>query len=282
MVWCVFASKGRHGMKTSRILCSRVGHLNSAAGAKVGFALSLAIAATLLLTVGGMAQPADVTAVDQQLGPVFMLSLGGKLYDDLWPILELPPPGGRNPAFADRAASDHDTWRCVSCHGWDYTGAGGERAGVAPRAAAASLVPLKGVDPAIIIEKIIAPSHPFPSDALPDLALFLLGAFISDGQYDRNRILDENGKSRGDADAGRAIFEGACINCHELDGRAFLKGEVGDPSSLGRIARDRPEQALHKIMNGVPLAEMLSLRFLSEEAIADLMAYVQTLDTAKR
>jgi hypothetical protein len=27
---------------------------------------------------------------------------------------------------------------------------------------------------------------------------------------------------------------------------------------------------------------MLSLRFLSEEAIADLMAYVQTLDTPKR
>jgi thiosulfate dehydrogenase len=236
----------------------------------------------LLLPAMAMAQTPDIAADDQQLGPVFMLSLGGKLYDDLWPILELPPPQSRNPAFADRAATDHDTWRCVSCHGWDYGGAGGERAGVAPRAGAASLVPLKGVDPAIIIEKIIAPSHPFPSDALPDLALFLLGAFISDGQYDRDRILDENGKARGDPDAGRAIFEGACINCHELDGRAFLRGEVGDPASLGRIARTRPEQALHKIMNGVPLAEMLSLRFLSEEAIADLMAYVQTLDAPKR
>lgn len=244
-----------------------------------------ALPAALALLAASLVPPAlaqPLETEDQQLGPVFMLSLGGKLYDDLWPILELPPPAGRNPAFADRAATDHDTWRCVSCHGWDYGGAGGERAAVAPRAGAASLVPLRGVDPAVIIEKIIAPSHPFPSDALPDLALFLLGAFISEGQYDRNSILDEDGRARGDPEGGRAIFEGACINCHELDGRAFLRGEVGDPSSLGWIARNRPEQALHKILNGVPVAEMLALRFLSEEAIADLMAYVQTLDEARR
>lgn len=248
----------------------------------IGIALALTIAAPLLSSRGAMAQEPELDPTDQQLGPVFMLSLGGKLYDDLWPILELPPPDGRNPAFSDLSATDHDTWRCVSCHGWDYAGADGERAGVAPRAGAVSLVPLRGTDPAIIIEKIIAPAHPFPSDALPDLALFLLGAFIADGQYDHDRIFDESGKARGDPEAGRAIFEGACINCHELDGRAFLRGEVGDPSSLGQIARNRPEQALHKILNGVPLAEMLSLRFLSDEAITDLMAYVQTLDTVKR
>jgi mono/diheme cytochrome c family protein len=269
-------------MKRSEILHSDFTNLTTRVAATVGLAGLLVLAVPLLSPTPGLAQTGDITADDQQLGPVFMLSLGGKLYDDPWPILDLPPPQGRNPAFADPAVTDYDTWRCVSCHGWDYSGAGGERAGVAPGAGAASLVPLKGADPSVIIEKIIAPSHPFPSDALPDLALFLLGAFISDGQYDRDRILDENGHARGDPEAGRAIFEGACINCHELDGRAFLQGEIGDPSSLGKIARDRPEQALHKIMNGVPLAEMLSLRFLSEEAIADLMAYVQTLDTPKR
>jgi len=156
--------------------------------------LGLALLAGSLGLTTASAQP--VEAPDQQLGPVFMLSLGGKLYDDLWPILELAPPSGRNPAFADRAASDHDTWRCVSCHGWDYLGAMGERAGAPPRAAAPSLVPLTGIDPAIIIEKIIAPSHPFPSDALPDLALFLIGAFISEGLYDRDRILDGPGHER--------------------------------------------------------------------------------------
>jgi cytochrome c553 len=240
----------------------------------------LAVCAWLCASTAAPAQPFE--ADDQQLGPVFMLSLGGKLYDDLWPILELSPPAGRNPGFADESSNDYDTWRCVSCHGWDYYGAEGERAGTAPRTAAPSLIPLAGIDPAIIIERIIAPAHPFPSDALPDLAVFLLGAFISEGLYDRDRILDDGGGARGHPDAGRAIFEGACINCHELDGRAFLRGEVGDPSSLGWIARNRPEQALHKILNGVPVTEMLALRFLSDEAIADLLAYVQTLDTTRQ
>ena len=44
------------------------------------------------------------------------------------------------------------------------------------------------------------------------------------------------------------------------------------------VSRTRPEQALHKVLNGVPAAEMLSLRFLSDEEIADLFAYLQTLD----
>ena len=238
------------------------------------------IVAALILPSPALAQAPDVD--DSQLGPVFMLSLGGKLYDDLWPILEIPTPKGRNPAFADLSASDHDTWRCVSCHGWDYDGASGERALVAPRANAASLKRLRGTDPKIIIEKIIEPSHPFPSDALPDLAVFLLAIFLSDGQYDRSGILDKNGMALGEPEAGRDIFEGACINCHELDGRAFLKGEVGDRSSLGWLARNRPDQFLHKILNGVPVAEMLALRFLSDQVIADLLAYVQELDTENR
>lgn len=245
-------------------------------------AFALALVAGLHASTAAFSQTTDVETGDSQLGPVFTLSLGGKLYDDAWPILEVPPPDGRNPAFADLSASDHDTWRCVSCHGWDYNGVGGERGGVAPRANAASLVPLRGVDPKVIIEKIIEPSHPFPSDAVPDLALYLIAAFISQGQYDRDSILDKQGKALGDPASGRDIFEGACINCHELDGRAFLKGEVGDRSSLGWVTRNRPEQALHKILNGVPLAEMLSLRFLSDQAIADLLAYVQSLDTENR
>ena len=118
-------------MKTSKIASACLRYYLQVAAA-VGLAGSLTIAALLLSPASALAQTADIAAEDQQLGPVFMLSLGGKLYDDLWPILELPPPEGRNPAFADRAPTDHDTWRCVSCHGWDYGGAGGERAGVAP------------------------------------------------------------------------------------------------------------------------------------------------------
>lgn len=219
---------------------------------------------------------------DEQLGPVFTLSLGGKLYDDAWAILDIPPPTERNPAYPDKTVPVRDTWRCASCHGWDYAGSEGERGRAVKGLEAPSLKPLVGTEPGPVVDKILEPNHPFPTEGLSDLSLYLLAAFITDGQYPQERILDAKGRATGDPKKGRDIFEGACINCHQLDGRAFLKGEAGDRSSLGWITRNRPEQALHKIMNGVPMAEMLALRFLSAGEIADLLAYVQTIDPTEQ
>jgi thiosulfate dehydrogenase len=219
--------------------------------------------------------PAASAATDEStdLGPIFLLSLGGKLYDDLWVVLGQERPQGRNPATpADARFSDESTWRCVTCHGWSYSGA--EVGG----AIFPGLHNLAGADSASIADRIRDPEHPFPGDQIPDLALQVLSIFIREGLYDRADFLDPNGLARGDPELGRDIFEGACINCHQLDGRRYLQGEQGDRSSLGWVARNRPEQALHKILNGVPAAEMLSLRFLSNDAIADLLAYLQTLD----
>ena len=78
--------------------------------------------------------------------------------------------------------------------------------------------------------------------------------------------------------AGKDIYEGTCTRCHQADGKAPLYGEAGNKASLGWIARNRTEQAVHKIRNGVPLADMLSLRFLDRESLAGLLAYLQTLD----
>ena len=123
---------------------------------------------------------------------------------------------------------------------------------------------------------------PMTSTAVPPCpttsTLELLSLFISEGLYDRTDFLNEKGQALGNPEFGRDIFEGACINCHQLDGRRFLRGEHGDRSSLGWLVRNRPEQALHKILNGVPAAEMLSLRFLSSEEIA----YLQSLDSAEK
>jgi thiosulfate dehydrogenase len=244
----------------------------------------MAIAGALLLamtsgwTLGTSPAAAfEGPAADAELGPTFLLSIGGKLYDDLWAILDKEPPPGRNPALPGRRPAEaRETWRCVTCHGWDYSGAdiGGRRI--------PGLRDLADADPEAIASKIRDPSHPFPVAELPDLAVDLLAFFLSQGQYDGRDFFGRDGEALGEAEFGRAIFEGACISCHEIDGRRFLQGERGDRSSLGWIVRNRPEQALHKILNGVPAAEMLSLRFLSNAQIADLLAYLQTLDPAER
>lgn len=234
--------------------------------------------AAAILTVVSMTEPDRVNAQetiagDTELGPVFLLSLGGKLYDDLWTVTEMAPPDGANPGFPpDPNISDYDTWRCVSCHGWDYRGSEGERGSAVAGLVAPSLTSLVGEEPQEIIDRITSDDHPFPGKDMPDLAADLLAAFISGGQ---RSLSDFTG---GSPEFGQAIFEGACINCHQIDGRRYLRGEAGDKSSLGWLIRNRPEQGLHKILNGVPAQEMLALQFLADQQIADLIAYLATLD----
>jgi thiosulfate dehydrogenase len=232
--------------------------------------------AAVLLAALSLTRPAaaiEGPSQETELGPIFLLSLGGKLYDDLWRVLEQEPPAERNPAVpADAGMSTRATWRCATCHGWSYSGAtvGG--------VTFPGLLNLAGQDADRIRERILNSAHPFPAKDIPDLALDLLSFFVREGLYDRADFLDDKGQAVGNPEFGRDVFEGACINCHQLDGRRFLRGERGDRSSLGWVVRNRPEQALHKILNGVPAAEMLSLRFLSREEIADLFAYLQVLD----
>ncbi len=216
---------------------------------------------------------------EQELGALFLTSLGGRLYDDVWVVTGLPRPEGANPGYP--AGTDilaRDTWRCVSCHGWDYRGKDGERGEAVPGLEAPSLGGLQNFDLDEIISRIRTDTHPFPADQLPDLGDRILAMFINRGQYSLSLFYNENGKPVGDAELGQDMFEGACITCHRLDGRRFLRGEMGDHSSLGWIVRNRPAQSVHKIMNGAPATEMLSLRFLSTWQIADLIAYIQTLD----
>jgi thiosulfate dehydrogenase len=217
----------------------------------------------------------SAAAEDSEVGPAFLLSLGGKLYDDLWAVVDESPPASNNPALAgSTSVAEREGWRCVTCHGWDYGGATIDGKSF-PR-----LWNLRGVEQELIEERLRDPDHPFPVGELTDVAVQVLAFFISEGQYEASDYLNEDGPI-GNPEFGQAIFEGACINCHGLDGTQFLRGERGDRESLGTVVRTKPTQALHRILNGVPGTEMLSLRFLAEEHIADLIAYVHTLETVE-
>lgn len=242
--------------------------------AAAAFAISLGLCTA---TVPSGAQQEEIEVTD--FGAGFVVSLGGKLYDNLWAATGATPPAHRNPAFPPvPEIDDADTWRCVSCHGWDYKGINGERATHGRHEAFKDLRHLVEIDPKSIADKIRS-SHTSISDkATPDFVIEVLAIFISVGMYDRDAIIDDTNRISGDRDRGRDIFEGACMNCHQPDGRMSLRGEKGDRSSLGWIARNRPEQAVHKILNGVPGAEMLAVGFLEPHQIVNLLAYLQSLD----
>ncbi len=236
----------------------------------------------LLVVICLLLRAAQTAAGDGQdgvTGKKWLLALGGKLYDNHWALLNVPPPAGRNPLYPPGVnISAANTWRCVSCHGWDYRGREGHLKKLANSPRFVSLRAMEGKKPEEIAERILGGAHGALGKSMPRSMLMALAFFISRGQHDTLRILDARGRARGEPLRGKDIFEGACISCHQADGKAYIEGEEGDRPALGWVARHRPEQALHKIRNGVPGADMLSLRFLSMSQIADLLAYAQTLD----
>ncbi len=211
-------------------------------------------------------------------GDAAEISRGGKLYDNHWLVTGTPPPEQPNPLFpADVKTTAANTWRCVSCHGWDYAGKDGELGALSTSGAFRSLRPSAGKPPKDLIARMQAPGHTDNMQGLTEGQIDTLAHFVSSGQFNFSSMIVD-GKPVGEPLLGKDIFEGACVSCHQADGKAYFQGEDGDRSSLGWVAHNRPAQAVHKIINGVPSADMLSLRFLPEKRLADLLAYLQTLD----
>ena len=105
-----------------------------------------------------------------------------------------------------------------------------------------------------------------------------MALFLSAGQHDMTEVISPEGAAKGNSLKGKDIYQGVCISCHGETGREPIYGEPGGQSSLGWLSRNRPEEVVHKIRNGVPNADMLSLRFLDLSKIGDLLADLQTLD----
>lgn len=225
----------------------------------------------------GAAQAEEKTT--SHAGEASMLSLGGRLYDNHWAALRRRPPAGPHPLLANKSEiAPPTTWRCVSCHGWDYKGAAGQPGGASKDAAYKSLADVVGRDSQAVTALITSGTHRGITDwMLADQRLALV-KFISFGQHEMSDLIDADGKARGNVMRGKDIYDGVCERCHEPDGKAPIYGEQGDKPSLGWIARHRPAQTVHKIRNGVPSADMVSLRFADLQTIADLLAFLQELD----
>lgn len=216
---------------------------------------------------------------EHEFGDAFIVSLGGKLYDDFWQGSGASPPTRRNPAFpSDITANDTDSWRCVSCHGWDYDGADKTTGSEQQHRQFVSLRHLQGVDPFKVTE-LFARSHAdHPVQRTGGLPLDLIVLFVSVGQYQTRNLQSYKPPTPAHVNRGRDIFEGVCMSCHDPDGKSGFEMHPGIRRSLGWLARNKPKRSMHKIVNGVPGQSMLALRFLEEAVISDLLAYLKTLD----
>ena len=209
----------------------------------------------------------------------WVLAQGGRLYDVWWLVTGYPLPESTHPSYpASGPQRGPVTWRCVECHGWDYRGRDGEY-GEGPHATGIKGVDgAAGTDPATIVEIIRDGTHGYSEAMIPADAAMQLAQFVSRGQDDFGDAVDAaNDRVVGDPENGRRVFQNVCAICHDYDGRAEITGEEPWLRTLGAVALLSPWQALHKIRNGQPSADMPAMRVFDRQVALDILAYARTL-----
>ncbi|MGH1420103.1 MAG: c-type cytochrome [Hyphomicrobiaceae bacterium] len=221
----------------------------------------------------------EKAAAKTQSGDAATISLGGRLYDNTWAVVGAKVPTGRYGLYPKNPkVPDVETWRCKSCHGWDYVGRDGHLGQQEIKGRFANLRAVIGRKTNRIEQYLKYSNHRKLVTPLSKKELKALALFLSAGQHDLSQIIGPGSKAKGDPKKGKDIYEGVCSRCHQPDGKAPLYSEEGSGSSLGWLSRHSPARVVHKIRNGVTSADMLSLRSMELDDIGDLVAYLQTLD----
>lgn len=244
---------------------------------------------SVIMFVGVFHLSITALAIDQE-EPLGDPLAGGLLYA-AWDVVagyELPLEN--HPLWFDDTVFDITSWRCSTCHGWDYSG----------RIEVSSSDPEEFIEyPALFSmmgespEEVIAWldgtnntnhdfSHFLTEEDLYDLSAFLTS--LTSGLVTPNLIAEiDTGKVRGTSSFGEDLFKSKCRECHGSDGARINFGTAAQPLFLGNIAVGNPWRAAHIIRYGhvytkVRPGTSYGWSFNNE---IDLLTYLQRLPLAK-
>lgn len=224
-----------------------------------------------LLAGASMAMAGAAAAQDVDQGSV---ARGGRLYDKWFKVVKAEAPTESHklyPADKKYAEKPDANWRCKECHGWDGLGAAGVYSGGKHFTGIKGIDGMAGGDPAAVIALLKAPEHGY-GDKLSDADLADLANFVVHGAIDLAPLVDvETKASKGDAIAGKQVYNTICANCHGAEGK--LPKEM---PPLGSLVGN-PQEVLHKLLNGQPGEAMPALRAIDHKISADVLAYLATL-----
>ncbi len=225
------------------------------------------------LTVGAL--PLLSAQADESQGT---LAKGGKLYDNWYSVTKADKPKDTHPAWpaSNTSKKGATTWRCKSCHGWDYLGAAGAYGSGSYKTGIKGINGMAGADTETILKVLKNDTHKL-SGKIDDKNLQDLALFVSKGQIDTDKYIDRATKSpKGDAAKGAGYYGTLCAQCHGENGT--LPKDM--PESLGKLMGN-PWEVMHKIMNGQPNEQMPALRALDPQVAVDIMAHLATLPKEK-
>jgi len=223
----------------------------------------------------GSASFASVQAEDIQGS----LARGAKLYDKWFAVIKAEKPKETHPAWpaSNTKKKGNTTWRCKSCHGWDYQGKDGAYASGSYKTGIKGIGGMAGADMAKIVAVLKDGTHKLAGKMdegdYKDLALF-----VSKGQVDMSKYIDSAAKAPkgGDAAKGASYFNTMCAQCHGKDGSLPKDMKKTLSKQMGN-----PWEVMHKILNGQPAEQMPALRALDPQITVDIMAHLSTLPKEK-
>lgn len=209
----------------------------------------------------------------------WIIAMGGRLYDNWMSAVDSDGPGSTHPSWpvANTKKAGNTTWRCKSCHGWDFLGKDGKYGSGSYKSGIKGVRDVAGVDPDKIRNIIMDGTHKITRDMIPEPYLKWLSIFLSRGQYDIKPYVSDSGAVAGDPNRGKAIFQNTCAACHGYDGTALDWGEEDKPVYVGTEANANPWEVFFKVRHGHPGVEMISLAAFPYQDAADVLAYTKTL-----
>ncbi len=247
------------------------------------------IVAAALLIAPGVVSAADkqgeeyhrdyIYGVPENPTEAWILSSGGRLYDNWISALDAEKPPATHPAWpaSNTKHEGASTWRCKSCHGWDLRGKDGAYGTGSYKTGIGGVGAWAGKDPEEIHKVLMNSTHGFTHDMIPPDAMLRIAAFVSRGQADVAAYIGMDKSVKGNAERGAAKFQTICASCHGFDGKAMDWGDADAPGFVGTEANANPWEVLHKIRFGHPGVEMVSMAAFPLEEAIDILAYAKTL-----
>lgn len=232
-----------------------------------------------LVLGAGAATTSHSSSVSKSKSELLSISRGGVLYDNWYDTVEQSPPQETHPSYpASGKLKGGETWLCVSCHGWDYKGVAGAFGSGPNKTGIKGIDGMAGKDMTVISAILRDETHRYTKTMLTGRAVIKLATFVNRGQIDMDKFINTRTKrSKGSTARGAKIYKNICQICHGLNGRLINFSSPEKPEYVGTVARRYPWRTLHKIRNGQPGVQMVSMITLPDRTLADILAYAQSL-----
>lgn len=247
------------------------------------------VAGTMMITTGALADSDTHKLEDHQKEYVYgkpanpseawTIASGMRLYDNWMTALDKEGPGATHPSWpASNSKHEGDsTWRCKSCHGWDFKGVDGKYVSGSYKTGIKGVMGAATLHPDDIHKIIMDDNHKYTHEMIPAEAMIRLSKALAIGLYDTDDYINADGSVKGDLRRGREIFQNVCASCHGYDGTALDWGDEKNPAYISTEANANPWEVIAKIRHGHPGVEMVSLIALPMTDISSILKYVRTL-----